>query len=176
MSIIISCITLFHFILAITWWRPGSRCCTKKHLPGEEPFPKGLVLFTPLFSKFWFDISLIWGLVDFRLHNHRYLQIIALDDTISNLTGKRLKSVNQSAISDHLFQCNCTINSDHFDILAAEFNKFKLLVVREGLDKTWQTYLKQGDKILSIGAAWLRWQFYFYYSIVTCLSGGFFNI
>ena len=29
---------------------------------------------------------------------------------ISNLTGKRLKSVTQSAISDHLLQCNCTIN------------------------------------------------------------------
>ena len=51
---------------------------------------------------------------------------------ISNLTGKRLKSVMQSAISDHLLQCNCTINFDDFDILATESNKFKLLL-RESL-------------------------------------------
>ena len=47
---------------------------------------------------------------------------------ISNLTEKRLKNVKQSAISDHLLQCNCTINFDNFDILAAESNKFKLLL------------------------------------------------
>ena len=51
---------------------------------------------------------------------------------ISNLTEKRLKNVKQSAISDHLLQCNCTINFDNFDILAAESNKFKLLL-RENL-------------------------------------------
>ena len=54
---------------------------------------------------------------------------------ISNLTGKRLKNVKQSAISDHLLQCNCMINFDNFDILAAlaaESNKFKLLL-RESL-------------------------------------------
>ena len=39
---------------------------------------------------------------------------------ISNLTGKRLKNVKQSAISDHLLQCKCTIKLDNFDILAAE--------------------------------------------------------
>ena len=51
---------------------------------------------------------------------------------ISNLTGKRLKTVMQSAIPDHLMQCNCTINFDDFDILATESNKFKLLL-RESL-------------------------------------------
>ena len=51
---------------------------------------------------------------------------------ISNLTGKRLKNVMQSAISDHLLQCNCMINFDDFAILAAESNKFKLLL-RESL-------------------------------------------
>ena len=51
---------------------------------------------------------------------------------ISNLTEKRLKSIKQSAISDHLLQCNCTINFDNFDILAAESNKLKLLL-RESL-------------------------------------------
>ena len=47
---------------------------------------------------------------------------------ISNLSGKRLKNVKQSAISDHLLKCNCTINFDNFDILAAESSKFKLLL------------------------------------------------
>ena len=47
---------------------------------------------------------------------------------ISNLTGKRHKNVKQSAISDHLLQCNCTINFDDFDILVADSNKFKLLL------------------------------------------------
>ena len=47
---------------------------------------------------------------------------------ISNLTGKSLKSIKQSAISDHLLQYNCTINFDNFNILAAECNKFKLLL------------------------------------------------
>ena len=51
---------------------------------------------------------------------------------ISNLTGKRLTNVIQSAISDHLLQCNCTINFDDFSILATDCNKFKLLL-RESL-------------------------------------------
>ena len=51
---------------------------------------------------------------------------------ISNLTGKCLKNVKQSAISDHLLQCNCTINFDDFSNLAMDCNKFKLLL-KEGL-------------------------------------------
>ena len=47
---------------------------------------------------------------------------------ISNLTGKCLKSVKQSAISDHLLECNCWIDFDHFDILAFDANKFRLLI------------------------------------------------
>ena len=35
---------------------------------------------------------------------------------ISNLTGKHLKSVKQSAVSDHLLDYNCSIDLDHFDI------------------------------------------------------------
>ena len=55
---------------------------------------------------------------------------ILLQDT--NLIGKCLQNVKQSAISDHLLQRNCTRNFDNFDILAAESNKFKLLL-RESL-------------------------------------------
>ena len=47
---------------------------------------------------------------------------------ISNLTGKRLKSVKQSAVSDHLLKCNCSVEFDHFDILASDANKFRLLL------------------------------------------------
>ena len=46
---------------------------------------------------------------------------------ISDLTEMRLKSVKQSAVSDHLLECNCSIDFDHFDILASDANKFKLL-------------------------------------------------
>ena len=47
---------------------------------------------------------------------------------ISNLTGRFLKSVKQSLISDHLLECNCSIDFDYFDILASDTNKFKLLI------------------------------------------------
>ena len=47
---------------------------------------------------------------------------------ISYLTGKRLKSVKQSAIPDHLLECNCLIGFDHFDILVSDTNKFRLLI------------------------------------------------
>ena len=62
-----------------------------------------------------------------KTFSHFYIRV-AEHMGISNLTGKRLKNVMQSAIYDHLLQCNCTINFDDFDILAAESNKFKLLL------------------------------------------------
>ena len=47
---------------------------------------------------------------------------------ISSLLGKRLNSIKQSAVSDHLPECNCLINFDDFDILASDLNKFRLLI------------------------------------------------
>ena len=44
---------------------------------------------------------------------------------IYNLTGKRLKCVK---VFDHLLECNCSIDFDHFDILAPDVNKFRLLI------------------------------------------------
>ena len=38
---------------------------------------------------------------------------------ISNLTGKRVKNLKESAVSDLLLQCDCTTNFDHFDILVS---------------------------------------------------------
>ena len=46
---------------------------------------------------------------------------------ISNLTGNCLKCVKQSAVSDHLLEYNCSMDFDHFDILASNANKFRLL-------------------------------------------------
>ena len=55
---------------------------------------------------------------------------------ISDIKGKRLKSVKQSPISDHLLQCNCAINFDNFHILAADSNKFKVISKGEFVNKT----------------------------------------
>ena len=47
---------------------------------------------------------------------------------ISNLAGKRLKCVKQSAVSDHLFECKYSIDFDHFDILGSDTNRFRLRI------------------------------------------------
>ena len=47
---------------------------------------------------------------------------------ILNLTSKRVKNVNESVVSDHLLQCNCAIDFDHFDVLASDTNSFRLLI------------------------------------------------
>ena len=65
---------------------------------------------------------------------------------ISNLTGKRLKCVKQSAVSDHLLECNCPIDFDHFDILASYANKFRLLIKESLLIKRDQPQLNKTIK------------------------------
>ena len=65
---------------------------------------------------------------------------------ISNLTGKRLKCVKQSAVSDHLLECNCSIDFDHFDILASDTNRFRLLVKESLLSKRDQPQLNKTIK------------------------------
>ena len=47
---------------------------------------------------------------------------------IAKLTQKRLKSVKQLLVSDHLLECNCSIDFDHFNILASETSQFRLLI------------------------------------------------
>ena len=47
---------------------------------------------------------------------------------VSNLTGKRVKNVKKSAVSDHLLQCDCTIDFHNFDILASGTISFRLLI------------------------------------------------
>ena len=65
---------------------------------------------------------------------------------ISNLTGKRLKCVKQSAVSDHLLECNCSIDFDHFDILALDADKFRLLIKESLLIKCDQPQLNKTIK------------------------------
>ena len=54
---------------------------------------------------------------------------------ISNLTSKRVKNVKESAVSDHLLQCNCAIDFDHFDVLASDTNSFRLFIKKSLLIK-----------------------------------------
>ena len=65
---------------------------------------------------------------------------------ISNLTGKRLKCDNQSAVFDHLLECNCSIDFDHFDILASDGNRFRLLIKKRLLIKCDQPQLNKTIK------------------------------
>ena len=65
---------------------------------------------------------------------------------ISNLTGKGLKSLKQSAVSDHLFECNCSTDIDHFDILASDTKKFRLLIKESLLIKCGQPQLNKTIK------------------------------
>ena len=63
-------------------------------------------------------------------------------------TGKCLKSVKQSAVSNHLLECNCSIDFDHFDILASDANKFRHLIKESLLMKRDQLQLSFPLKLL----------------------------
>ena len=54
---------------------------------------------------------------------------------ISNLTGKRVENVKESALSDQLLQCDCTIDFNNFDIFAPDTNSFRLLIKESFLIK-----------------------------------------
>ena len=47
---------------------------------------------------------------------------------ILHLRNRRLKSVKQSAISDHFLTCDCNINFNDFTILSKDCNDFSLLI------------------------------------------------
>ena len=75
---------------------------------------------------------------------------------ISNLTGKCLKCVKQSAVSDHLIECNCSIDFDHFNILASNANKFRLLSKEILLIKRDQPQLNKTITSFPLKIFWLR--------------------
>ena len=64
--------------------------------------------------------------VTFYVKTYRHFFTRAAEQMgISDLTGKRLKCVKQSAQSDHQLDCNCLTDVGHFDILASDTNKLK---------------------------------------------------
>ena len=65
---------------------------------------------------------------------------------VSNLTGKCLKCVKQSAVSNHLREFNCSIDFNHFDILASGANRFTLLIKESLLIKRDQAQLSKAIK------------------------------
>ena len=64
---------------------------------------------------------------------------------ISNLTSKSVKNVKESVVSDHLLQCNCAIDFDHFDVLASDTNSFRLLIKESLLIKHDKPVLNRTD-------------------------------
>ena len=65
---------------------------------------------------------------------------------VFNLTGKRLQNIKDSAVSDHSLHCNCTIDVDHFDILATDVSKFNFLVKETLLIKPDNPFLNRTTK------------------------------
>ena len=84
-----------------------------------------------------------------KIYRHFFTRVAEHMD-ISNLTGKRLKCVKQSAVSDHLLECNCSIEFDHFDILASDASKFRLLIKESLLIKRDQPQLNKTIKSFSL--------------------------
>ena len=67
---------------------------------------------------------------------------------ISNLTRKRVKYLKESAVSDHLLQCDWAIDFDHFDILASDTNTVRH-VINESL------LIKREKPVLNRTVKWL---------------------
>ena len=68
----------------------------------------------------------------------------------SNLTGKRIKYVKESAICNHLLQCDSPISFDDFDILASDSKKFKLLLKGSLLTKHDKPVLNRTTKLFQL--------------------------
>ena len=71
------------------------------------------------------DTRAVTARLPIMVKHHHFFITAAEHQGISNLTAKCLVSVKQSAVSDHLLECNCSINFVHFKILASDANKFK---------------------------------------------------
>ena len=54
--------------------------------------------------------------------------------------------VKQPAVSHHLLECNCSIDFDHFDFLASDANRFRLLIKESLLIKRDQPQLNKTIK------------------------------
>ena len=69
---------------------------------------------------------------------------------ISNLTGKRIENVKESAVCDHLLQCDYTIDFDHFHILASDTNSFRILIKESLLIKRDKPVLNRTVKLFPL--------------------------
>ena len=63
-----------------------------------------------------------------------------------SIIRKCLKCVKQSTVSDHLLEYNCSIDFDHFDNLAFDAKKFRLLIKESLLIKHDQPQLNKTIK------------------------------
>ena len=81
---------------------------------------------------------------------------------ISNFSA----SVKQLAVSDHVFQCNCSIDFDHFDILA--LMQIKTSSSGKLIDETWPAPAKQNHEVISVEAIWLRLLLIEFYRTQAC--------
>ena len=77
---------------------------------------------------------------------HHFFNRAAEQMGVSNLTGKCLKYIKDSAVSDHLLRCNCTIAFDHFDNLNTDVIKFNLLAKENLLIKLDKPVLNKTTK------------------------------
>ena len=80
-----------------------------------------------------------------KTYRHVFTRAAELMDN-SNLTGKHRKCVKQSAVSDHLIECTCSIDFDHLNTLASDANKFRLFIKESLLIKRDQPHLKKTNK------------------------------
>ena len=61
-----------------------------------------------------------------------------------------LKNIKDSAVSDHLLQCNCTIDFDHFNILATDMSTLNLLAKKSLYIIHENLFLKKTTKLFSL--------------------------
>ena len=94
------------------------------------------------FFLYWFSPFLKFGLLSSE--SPRCAPVMG----ISNLTGKRVKNMKESAVSDHLLQCDCTIDFDNFDILPSDTNSFRFLIKESLLIKCDKPVLNRKVKSL----------------------------
>ena len=79
---------------------------------------------------------------------HRYFFTKAAEHIgIFNLTRKSYKSAEQPKGSDHLLECNCSIDLDQFNVLVSAADKFRLLVKESLFIKCDEPQLKN-DQII----------------------------
>ena len=85
---------------------------------------------------------------------------------ISNLTGKRIKNAKESAVSEHLLQCDCTIDFDNFNIIASDTNSFRLLIKESLLVKRDKPVLNRTVKSFPLKRLINLYRTYSFYYII----------